>query len=75
MLNWIAEIKTLLRVRCWRAFKNDHLCALNFDQALAVIKAGNDNGSVNIAFYKVYQHFLSDSRKLYTAPVVTGSVG
>ena len=20
-------------VECWRAFKNDHLCALNFDQA------------------------------------------
>ena len=21
------------RARCWRAFKTDHLCALNFDQA------------------------------------------
>jgi hypothetical protein len=25
--------KPILEVKCWRAFKIDHLCALNFDQA------------------------------------------
>jgi len=25
--------KHQVKVMCWRAFKTDHLCALNFDQA------------------------------------------
>ena len=28
-----ASLKLLFDLYCWRAFKTDHLCALNFDQA------------------------------------------